>query len=109
LLQVFMKYKIYPEKRADYLRTMEDIKRGMTISGAKEYLLFESIEEENSFVELFQLDNYKQFEVIKRKRSGNSTRPEDSFWYLIDDYVVGGRAGITASAYNLVDLGASNE
>jgi hypothetical protein len=57
-------YDIIPEKRADYLTTIKDLKEHIISNSGKSYMVVEDKNKENNFTEVYICENEAEYENI---------------------------------------------
>lgn len=77
-------YNIDPEKREDYLSTIEDLKRSITETSGNHYSVFENRKSPNNFTELYIYDNEEEFEAMEDNQSDETIRLTQK---LFDDFI----------------------
>ncbi len=60
-----IKYKIYDNKREEYLELLEKIKAYYAKDGIERYMVFEDAKNKNEFTELFLFSNESDFEKFE--------------------------------------------
>ncbi|GEK60208.1 hypothetical protein CHL76_16020 [Marinococcus halophilus] len=83
---VFMEYRVLEEKRAEFLRTMEEISSAMLKKQVNDYEWFESVDQGALFVEMFSVNTLEQYNVLRTER----TEKSDSVFGRLDEFVPGG-------------------
>ncbi|MEO6694408.1 MAG: hypothetical protein ABIY50_05380 [Ignavibacteria bacterium] len=62
-------YNIHPEKRDDYLQTIDDLKRNIRETSGSDYSVYENKKNSNNFTEIFICEGEEQFDEIEDNQS----------------------------------------
>lgn len=62
-------YNIYPEKREQYLTTINNLKNSMKESSGSTYSVFEDKKHQNNFTEMYICDNEEVFDTLEDNQS----------------------------------------
>jgi len=62
-------YNIYPEKRTEYLKTVDELKRNIEESIKSSYSVFENKKTKNNFSEIYICENEEDFDSIEDNQS----------------------------------------
>jgi len=62
-------YNIHPEKRDDYLQTIDDLKRNIRETSGSDYSVYENKKNSNNFTEVFICESEEQFDEIEDNQS----------------------------------------
>lgn len=68
MLTVFIEYKLDGNQRETGLSLLADMARRMEALGARQYRLWEGLDQPGLFVEAFEVANEQQYEQIKQVR-----------------------------------------
>jgi len=67
-------YNIDPEKRDDYLSTVEELKRSISEAPGNNYSVFENKKNPNNFTEVYLYDNEEDFDAMEDNQSDETVR-----------------------------------
>lgn len=98
-IQVFVEYKVIKEKKEEYFRKIEDLALVLEKIGAKDFKVFEGVDQDHLFVEMFQVPAMSSYQKLKRKRCEEEAEP-GVFWQSINDCVEGGKEKIHMWAFH---------
>ncbi|MDQ3020272.1 MAG: MFS transporter [Bacteroidota bacterium] len=62
-------YNIHPDKREDYLSTINELRRSITETSSSNYSVYENKKSQNNFTEMYICENEEEFEAIEDNQS----------------------------------------
>jgi len=62
-------YNIHPEKREEYLQTIDDLKRSISETSECDYSVYENKKNSNNFIEVFTCGSEEEFDEIEDNQS----------------------------------------
>lgn len=77
-------YNIDPEKREDFLTTIEDLKKSIAQTSGNSYSVFESKKNPNNFTEVYLYDNEEEFDAMEDNQSDETVRLTQK---LFEDFI----------------------
>jgi L-rhamnose mutarotase len=58
-------YNVYPEKRDEYLNTINELRKNISQNTSTNYSVFEDKKRPNNFTEIYYCDNEEEFENLE--------------------------------------------
>lgn len=77
-------YNIDPEKREDFLTTIEDLKKSIAQTSGNSYSVFENKKNPNNFTEVYLYDNEEEFDAMEDNQSDETVRLTQK---LFEDFI----------------------
>lgn len=77
-------YNIFPEKRAEYINTINDLKESQKETSNISYSVFESKKVSNNFTEMYICENEEDFDSLE---DNQSERTMELTQRLFDEYI----------------------
>ncbi|MEO8209318.1 MAG: hypothetical protein ABI840_02065 [bacterium] len=62
-------YNIHPDKRDDYLSTINELRRSITETSNNNYSVYENKKNQNNFTEMYICENEEEFDAIEDNQS----------------------------------------
>lgn len=62
-------YNIHPDKREEYLSTINELRRSITETSNNNYSVYENKKNQNNFTEMYICENEEEFEAIEDNQS----------------------------------------
>ncbi|MFB4165961.1 hypothetical protein ACE1TI_19715 [Alteribacillus sp. JSM 102045] len=85
-LQIFMEYKIKPEKEQKYNQIMEEIAEALPNYEAENFQWFSAADQQGLYVEMFEVPTLSHYHTLKKWRSSK----EHHIFGKLDECVEGG-------------------
>ncbi|MGE5702139.1 MAG: hypothetical protein ACM32O_06395 [Clostridia bacterium] len=92
---IFVEYKIDPDQREQYDRHIRSIPKEVEKRGGIGYRLLEGVEQPNTFVEAFEVEELSTYESIRSWRLSDE---------VLVQLVIGGAAKLHMWAFRPIDL-----
>lgn len=67
-------YNIYPEKREEYLNTINELKKNIRETSSTDYSVYENKKDKNNFSEIYILGSEEEFDSIEDNQTEESVR-----------------------------------
>ncbi len=77
-------YNIHPEKRDEYLQTIQALKKNILENSNINYSVFENKKNKNNFSEIYVCENEEEFDSIEDNQSDDSIKLTQK---LFDDFI----------------------
>lgn len=101
MITIFIEYKVEQGVRNDYLLSMDLVQERLQAVGVQAYQFLEATDQENLYVETFQLDGEELYHRWKQEISaGEDTTP----WSPIFPYIKGGKGRFNMWSFKPVPI-----
>lgn len=85
-------YNINPDKREEYLSTINDLKRSIGESSKNNYSVYENKKTPNNFTEMYVCENEEEFDAIEDNQSDETMQLTQK---LFDDFIEDNKVSYT--------------